>query len=284
MGTFGSERLILTEVFGAPSATVDLGMAIDKDGNKITTAGAEVMAVALDDFTQADIDSNTANPGLTLKISGVTLGVCRALLGGTVAKGDKLAVDTAAKFQVATAGQAIALIAREAGASGDLISAFKLTQQRRVALTDNTTGSATQTALAAGVGVYNLTFQFDLADIADGDLVSDLIIGHKFKLLESYFVATEAATTGSKATTLSLAITDVAVTNSAIALTSANCTPAGAKVDNAGALAANTGSATDTLTVLAASTTAFVEGKGVLVIRIQNMDTADAIATLNAKP
>jgi hypothetical protein len=52
------------------------------------------------------------------------------------------------------------------------------------------------------------------------------------------------------------------------------------KVDNAGALAANTGSASDTLTVKAASTTAFAEGKGVLIVRIQNMDTADAFAGL----
>lgn len=283
MGKFGSERLILQEPFGPPTVVVDLGMAIDKDGNKITTAGAEVTAVALDDFTQADIDSNTANPGAAKKLTGVTLGTCRALLGGTVAKGDKLAVDTAGKFQVATAGQSPALTAREAGASGDLIEAFKNPISRRTALTNNTGGSATQTALAAGVGVYNLNFQLDLADIADGDLVSDLLLGHKFKILESYFVATEPATTGAKATTLSLAITDVAVTNSAIALTSANCTPAGAKVQNAGALAANTGASTDTLSILAASTTAFVEGKGVLVVCIQNMDTADAIASLNAQ-
>lgn len=150
------------------------------------------------------------------------------------------------------------------------------------ALTDSTTGSA-GTTLAAGVGRYNLTFQFDLADIADGDLVTDLLLNHKFKIIESYWVTTEPVTTAAKASTLSLDIGTTAVTNSNIALTSANCTPAGVKVQNAGALAANTGSATDVITVKAASTTAFSEGKGVLVICIQNMDDADAFATLTAQ-
>jgi len=167
-------------------------------------------------------------------------------------------------------------------ARGDSVYADS-SNNRIVELQDNSTGTASNT-IAAGVGSYNLTFQFDLADIADGDLVSDLLLNHKFKIIESYFVATEPVTTASKATTISLDIDDVAVTNSAIALTSANCTPAGAKVQNAGALAANTGSATATLTIKAASTTAFVEGKGVLVICIQNMDTADAVASLAARP
>jgi len=149
-------------------------------------------------------------------------------------------------------------------------------------LTDSTTGSAAAT-VAAGVGIYNLTFQLDLADIANGDLVTDLLLNHKFKILESYFVATEPVTTASKAATISLDIGTTAVTNSEIALTSANCTPAGAKVQNAGALAANTGSASAVITVKATSVTAFGEGKGVLVVCIQNMDTADAFATLIAE-
>ena len=117
--------------------------------------------------------------------------------------------------------------------------------------------------------IYNMTWQFDLADIADGDLVTDLILGHAFEVVESYFVVTEAVTTASKLTTISMDIGAVAITNGAHALTSANCTPAGVKVQNTGALTVNTGSATDTLTIKAASTTAFSEGKGSLVIRIR---------------
>ena len=150
------------------------------------------------------------------------------------------------------------------------------------ALTDSTTGAAGDT-LAAGAGHYVLPFQLDLADIADGDLVTDWVIGHKFTVIESWFVATEPVTTGAKATTLSLDIGATVITNSQIALTSANCTPVGIKVANAGALALNTGAATDTLTVKAASTTAFAEGKGVLLVHIQNMDTADAVASIAAK-
>lgn len=156
------------------------------------------------------------------------------------------------------------------------------TFSRARVITDSGTGTEGDD-VAAGVGRYNLVFDFELADIADGDLVTDLLLNHKFKIVESYWVTTEPVTTGSKATTLSLDIGTTAVTNSAIALTSANCTPAGAKVQNAGALSVNTGSATDVITVKAASTTAFSEGKGQLVICIQNMDTADAFASILAK-
>jgi hypothetical protein len=137
MGKFGSEDLILTESFGPPSAAVDLGMAMDKDGNKITTAGAEVVAIAGDDFDQGDIDANTANPVTSKTLTGVTLGLCRVLLGATVAKGDKGAVDTAGKFRTATAGQAVAVEFRSGGVAGDLVEAFKLPQRSRVATAAN---------------------------------------------------------------------------------------------------------------------------------------------------
>lgn len=144
------------------------------------------------------------------------------------------------------------------------------------------TGAAGGT-IAAGVGEMWMAFQLDLADIADGDLVTDMTLGFKFKILDTEFICTEPATTGSKATTLSLDIGTTAVTGSSLALTSANCTPAGAKVTSSTAMAANTGSATDTLTLKAASTTAFVEGKGIYRVLIQNMDTADAFAVLAAQ-
>jgi hypothetical protein len=160
MGAFGKERLILTEPFGPTTVVTDLGMGIDKDGNKITVAGSEVNAIALDDFTQSDIDMNATLPtNLKKKLTGVTIGTCRFLLGGTVAVGDKLAVDGAGKFQVATAGQYVAGIAREAGAAGDLIEGFKIPTRRGVASADygaltHAFGTADGTVVDVG-GAFN---------------------------------------------------------------------------------------------------------------------------------
>ena len=158
MGNYGKEKPVLVESFGPPTGTVDLGMAIDKDGNKITTAGVAVTAVADDDFAQSDIDSNTANPVNKLKIPGVTLGLCRVLLGGNATAGMTGSVRTDGKFQDATAGQVPAVVFREGGSAGDLVEAFKLPSMPKVgsatitALTDSSTGAASDT-LAAMTGV-----------------------------------------------------------------------------------------------------------------------------------
>lgn len=198
---------------------------------------------------------------------------------GTVTAGEVVQTDANGKAITQVSGKPAGLALTTATNGVIEIWLFPTAFATQAAVTDSSTGTA-GTTVAAGTGVYNLVFQFDLADIADGDLVTDWIVGHKFKVLENYFFASEPVTTAAKATTLSIDIGATIITNSSIALTSANCTPAGAKVDNAGVLAANTGSATDTLTIKAATTTAFVEGKGFLVVRIQNMDTADAVASI----
>jgi hypothetical protein len=148
------------------------------------------------------------------------------------------------------------------------------------ALTDSTTGTAADT-LAAGVGVETIWLpMITLAEVADGDLITDLTLGYKFKILSVAFVVDTAVTTAAKATTLTVEIGAVATTGGALALTSANCTPKGAVVAGTAITALNTGSAAATISLVAASTTTFVEGKGSVVLTVQNMDTADAVASL----
>jgi hypothetical protein len=147
------------------------------------------------------------------------------------------------------------------------------------AITDNTTGTASQT-LAAGAGVHTISIPMDLANITDGDVLTDYTPGYKFKLLAVDFAVGTPVTTAAKATTLNLDIGATPTTGGTVALTSANCTPLGAVVAGAAITAANTGSASDTISVVAASTTQFVEGDGYLLVKIQNMDTADAIASI----
>lgn len=147
---------------------------------------------------------------------------------------------------------------------------------------DNSTG-VPGNVIAAGVGVQTLAFFVNLATLANGDILTEYAPGYRFKVLSVDFRVHTAATTGSKLATLNLEIGTTNLTGGAVALTSANCTPAGAAVAGSAVTAANVGSASDVLSVEAASVTAFVEGNGWLLVKIQNLDTADAIASLVAE-
>lgn len=151
-------------------------------------------------------------------------------------------------------------------------------RQKLATLVDNSTGTASST-IAAGVGCYILTIPINLASVANGDVLTNFVPGHKFKILKETFAVTVPVTTGSKLATLNSEIGTTNVTGSALALTSATCTPIGALVAGTAITAANTGSATDTFSVEAASVTAFTEGAGVYMALIQNMDNADAAAS-----
>lgn len=154
------------------------------------------------------------------------------------------------------------------------------TNASQAALTDNTTGAASGTTMAAGVGVYTLTFPIENASIANGDVVVAYVPGHKFKILKVTYVTNKPVTTGSKLSTITPKITGVAVTGGVLSLTSATMTPVGTLVAGTAVTAANTGSSTDSITLTASATTAFVEGNGSFVIQIQNMDSADAAAAI----
>ena len=123
-----------------------------------------------------------------------------------------------------------------------------------------------------------------LKDIADGDLITNLIIGLKFKIISLKWATTFAATTGSKDSDITVEIGATPVTNIAIALDSDDSTTDTlGVVTTSDADAANTGSGTATVSIIAASTVAFSEGSGVFLLEVQNMDTADAFASLRDK-
>jgi hypothetical protein len=149
----------------------------------------------------------------------------------------------------------------------------------QAAITDSTTGTSGATA-AAGTGVYTLAIPIKLAAITGaGDVLTTYTPAHKFKVLRTAFAVTSPATTADKAATLNVEIGTTNVTGGEIALTSANSTPLGAVVAGASVTAANTGTSADTISIEAASVAAFAEGEGVLLLMIQNMDTADAHAS-----
>lgn len=111
-----------------------------------------------------------------------------------------------------------------------------------------------------GSGVKHLIIPFNLLDLADGDVLTDMPLGFAGKVLSVDAYVTTPVTTGAKLSTLALEIGAVAVTGGAVALTSANCTPIGAKVAGTAVTALNAFGVGDTLTITAASTTTFVEG------------------------
>jgi hypothetical protein len=152
----------------------------------------------------------------------------------------------------------------------------------QAAIVDNS-GGAVGNTFAAGVGVQTLAINLNLADIAAGDVLTNYVPGYRFKVLDVDFHVLKPVTTAARAATLNLEIGTTNLTGGVVALTSANCTPAGAQVAGSAITAANVGAATDSLSIEAASVTAFAEGSGVLLIAIQNLDTADAFASLADK-
>lgn len=113
------------------------------------------------------------------------------------------------------------------------------------------------------------SFPVNLASITGaGDVVTGFTPGFKGFIVDWQFVTTVPVTTGSKAATLNIEVGTTNLTGGTIALTSALCTPLGAVVAQGSAFSAGQAfSASDTISVEAASVTAFSEGAGVLMIR-----------------
>jgi len=105
-----------------------------------------------------------------------------------------------------------------------------------------------------------------LATITDGDVVTDLPLDFVGEIVSVNAVASVAVSTGSKLSTLHLEIGATPLTGGAVALTSAGLDTLGKVVAGSAVSAANAFAATDTLSVVGASTTTFIEGEIVLVI------------------
>ena len=106
----------------------------------------------------------------------------------------------------------------------------------------------------------------NLPTIADGDIVTDLPLDFVGEIISVNAYAKVVASTASKLSTLHLEIGATPVTGGAVALTTAGLDTLGKVVAGSAVSGANAFAATDTLSVVAASTTAFIEGEIVLVI------------------
>lgn len=152
-------------------------------------------------------------------------------------------------------------------------------------ITDSTGGTGSDT-LAVGVGEYTLSFATTLVAItaAEGaDLVTDLPITHRFRIISMDWVTTIAGVGASATHVLTVDIGATPVTTLALTITEASTNTIGEVTAGAAGTAADVGAVDDTISIAVAAGTNFTAGEGFLMLRIQNLDTADAAATLADK-
>lgn len=109
------------------------------------------------------------------------------------------------------------------------------------------------------------TLSYLAATFADGDMATTWTPGFAGRIVDLDAVNTAAVTTGAKASTLNLEIGTTNITGGTIALSGAYTL--GAVVAGAAITAANHFSATDTISLEAASTTTFAEGSFDVVVQ-----------------
>lgn len=152
------------------------------------------------------------------------------------------------------------------------------------ALTDSTTGTASAT-LAATVGIQTVAIPLQLAAMttAAADLITAYTPGYAFELLSLEFVTTTLGTGASASQVLNLEIGTTNVTGGVLTLLLADTDTLGKKTAATAITAANTGSASATISLeVAASGTVFTAGAGIALLKLRNMDTVNAVASLAA--
>jgi hypothetical protein len=116
-------------------------------------------------------------------------------------------------------------------------------------------------------GFFKWVIPVTLAQITGaGDVLSAMEMSFSGTITNIDAYVTSAVTTAAKAATINLEIGTTNLTGGAVALTSANCTPLGAKVAGSAITAGGSFNSGDTMSIEAASVTAFAEGAVILVI------------------
>lgn len=149
------------------------------------------------------------------------------------------------------------------------------------AFTDNTGGSASST-LAAGVGIHYWSFYAKLSDVTAAASVGAFTPGYAFKILSISWLGLQAGTGAGATITFTPTISGVAITGGVLVPTLANAT-AGSVVAASTITGANTGTSASTFALTASAITAFTNGTGTIIVKVQNTDEANAFASLADK-
>jgi hypothetical protein len=222
----------------------------------------------------------------------VTSGIAMVTYGSSVTAGVSLMSSAAGKAVTATAGYDVIGIALESGSDGEVHpvllqpkrgSTLAAGEQGDVMYYSGSAwvylnhGTANQVLKTGGHGANpswagiaytgHWIFYTLLADIADGDLITEWCPGFAGTLISFDCIVEKAATTAAKASTLNLEVGTTDVTGGVVGLTSANCTPKGARVAGSAITANNAFGASDVISIEASSTTAFSEGSVWMVVK-----------------
>lgn len=217
-------------------------------GVAITAAASTVTLASVQGQKVDGVLTNDPTSGAVAIVQ--TYGIAKWKAGGTVAIGDDLIVDSTGRV-IAAGNNTGYLIGKalEAGATNEIIS---IVIQHR-----------------GDRPVSILSFPaHNLATIADGDVLTNFTPGFRGRIIGFAAAVTNEVTTGSKGTTLNMEIGTTNLTGGSLVLTSANLATLGAVVASTAITAANSFTATDTISIEAASTTAFAEGGAVLYVTL----------------
>ena len=240
---------LTTNVIGTIAAGADLS-AKQFYGVKLSSGAAILATVAGEPIVGVLQNAPTSGAAAEIQIASVA----KCWLGGTVTAGDRLTVTAAGKFIASVAGgDTIVGKALESGSDGGVIAVLL-----------NPSMSA---AGGAPAGRFTYCFSVALAGITAADVITAFTPGFAGTITKFFIVATTAVVTGSKAATLNIEIGTTNTTGGTIAMTSAGLDTLGKVMESSAFTAANTFTSTDTLSVEAASVTAFSDGVVTMIIQ-----------------
>lgn len=176
-------------------------------------------------------------------------------------------------------------LAKEVGDSIDNATADNPLVAALTDFTDSTGGTPSDT-LAAGVGIQTIAIPQLLTSLTTSaaDLMTDYTPGYAFKILALSWITTTVGTGTSASQVINLEIGTTNVTGGVLTILLADTATLGTKKDATAITAANTGTSTDTISIeVAAAGTVFTAGAGYFLIKLQNMDTVNAIASIADK-
>jgi len=151
------------------------------------------------------------------------------------------------------------------------------------AMTAAATDTVVSNAIAAGVGIHYLTFYAKLSEVTAAATVGAFTPGYRFKILSLTWLGLQAGTGAGATITFTPTISGVGLTGGGTLVpTLANAT-AGSVVAGATITGANIGTSAQTFAITASTITAFTNGTGSILVKVQNMEEADAFASLVSK-
>lgn len=258
---FAVQTLVLGSAVASPAGTVTFDYPAGFTQADFTTTNAATNAYLLvnnnDRYEEADDEFDISYGASNVTVTNKT--------GATWAIGTKLTVNLANALPVSTASL------RTFGP----ITSF----------TDNTGGTAADT-LPATVGVTTVAIPIQLASMttAAADLMTNYTPGYAFELLSLEFVTTTIGAGAGASQVLNLEVGTTNVTGGALTIALADTATLGAKKAATAITAANTGTSSDTISIeVATGGTVFTAGAGVLLLKLRNKDTVNAIKSLTTK-